>query len=286
MERIANYSNTKEILSKYNFLFKKNFGQNFLIDNNILDKIIATANIKDTDYVLEIGSGIGSLTQALAEKAKKVISIEIDTRLIPILNNTLKGYSNVEILNQDILKTNINEIIKQNNCNSIKVVANLPYYITTPIIMNLLEQNLYIESITVMIQQEVAQRLQAKPCTKDYGSLSLAVQYYSKPQIAFKVPADCFIPKPNVDSAIIHFEILKEPSIQVIDKDILFKLIKIGFSQRRKTFINCLINSTELNLNKNQILDLFNKANIDLKVRAEALNLEQFAKLANILKME
>lgn len=281
-EKIATLSKTREILKKNNFILKKSLGQNFLTDIFVLEQIINSAQVCENDCVLEIGAGIGSLTQSLAENAQKVIAVEIDSKLIPILKDNLKYYDNIEILDADILKLDIAKLItEKNNGKQIKVVANLPYYITTPIIMGLLEQKLAIESITVMIQKEVAQRMQALPSTKDYGALSLAVQYYSKPEIVAEVSAECFIPKPNVDSAVICLKILTQPSIKVKDEELLFKLIKIGFGQRRKTLVNCLNNSSEINMKKENISDMLNKLGLDKNIRGEALSLEQFGLLAD-----
>lgn len=280
-DMISSPSKTKEILKRYDFCFKKNYGQNFIIDANILNHIVLSASINQDDCVLEIGPGIGSLTQLLSESAKKVIAVEIDNKLIPILNDIFKDYSNIEILNADILKININEIIEQrNNGKAIKVVANLPYYITTPIIMKLLEDKLNIQTITIMIQKEVAQRIIAKPSSKDYGALSLAVQYYCKPEIMFNVSADCFVPKPSVDSAVINLEILDKPSVNAKDSKLLFKVIKIAFSQRRKTLLNCLKNS-DLNLGKDILLKIIKECGFDERIRGEALTLEQLSLLSD-----
>lgn len=278
-EKIANYLYTKQIIDKYNFFFKKKYGQNFLIDINILNKIISAADINLNDTVLEIGPGIGSLTQILAEHSKKVIAVELDEKLIPILQETLNDYTNIELINNDILKLDIKELIYKNNIDSLKIVANLPYYITTPIIMKLLEQRLPIQSITIMVQKEVAQRIQATPSTKEYGALSLAVSYYCNPQIAFIVPANCFMPKPNVDSAVLYLDIHKEPPIDVADEKLMFNIIKMGFQHRRKTLANCLNNL----ISKDEIMTLLTKANLDKNIRAEALSLEQFGMLSNIL---
>lgn len=281
-EKIGTLSKTKEILKKNNFVLKKSLGQNFLIDTFVLEQIINSAQVTENDCVLEIGAGIGSLTQSLAENSKKVMAVEIDTKLIPVLKDNLKDYDNIEILNADILKLDIAKLIfEKNNGKQIKVVANLPYYITTPIIMGLLEQKLAIESITVMIQKEVAERMQALPSTKDYGTLSLAVQYYSKPEIVAEVSAECFIPKPNVNSAVISLKILSQPTIKVKDELLLFKLIKIAFSQRRKTLANCLNNSNEINITKENISNILEKLGLDKNIRGEALSLEQFGLLSD-----
>lgn len=284
IERISTPAQTKAIIQKYNFFFKKNFGQNFLIDTTVLDRIVASAEITKEDCVLEVGPGIGSLTQVLAEAAGKVIAVEIDKKLIPILEDTLQGYDNIEILNEDILKLNLEELIKLKNAGKpIKVVANLPYYITTPIVMGLLERKLPVESITIMIQKEVADRMQAKPSTKDYGALSLAVQYYCEPKIVAVVPAHCFMPQPNVDSSVIQLKVLERPNVEVVDEALLFKLIKIGFSQRRKTLMNCMNNSSDLQLSKEAIVGAIVEAGFDERIRGEALSLTDFAKLTNIV---
>lgn len=286
-EKIGTLSKTKEILKKNNFVLKKSLGQNFLTDIFVLEQIINSAQVSENDCVLEIGAGIGSLTQLLAENSKKVIAVEIDTKLIPILKDNLKDYDNIEILNADILKLDIAKlIVEKNNGKQIKVVANLPYYITTPIIMGLLEQKLAIESITVMIQKEVAERMQALPSTKDYGALSLAVQYYSKPEIVAEVSAECFVPKPNVNSAVICLKILSQPTTKVKDELLLFKLIKIAFSQRRKTLANCLNNSNEINITKENISNMLEKLGLDKSIRGEALSLEQFGILADNIYFE
>lgn len=276
---------TKEILKKYDFHLKKSYGQNFLIDSNILEQIVKEASINKNDCVLEIGPGIGSLTQLLSEAAKKVIAVEIDNKLAHILNDVLKDYNNIEILNQDILKADINEIIVKNNNNPIKVVANLPYYITTPIIMKLLENNFNIETITVMVQKEVAQRIVASPGTKDYGVLSLSVQYYCNPQIVLNVKPNCFIPEPKVESSVINLKILDRPSVKVINPELLFKIIKIAFSQRRKTLLNCL-NNSYINLSKDKLLEIIKSCGFDEKIRGEALTLQQFSLLCDEISKE
>jgi len=282
--RIASPARTKAIIQKYGFFFKKNFGQNFLIETSILEKIINCSNITQKDCVLEIGPGIGSLTQYLAENAKKVIAVEIDKNLIPILQDTLSEYNNIEIINEDILKVNLKNLIEEKNDGKpIKVAANLPYYITTPIVMGLLEQRLPIDTITVMIQKEVAERMQAKPSTKDYGVLSLAVQYYCEPEIVSAAPAHCFMPQPNVDSSVIKLKVLDKPKVTVKNEEFLFKLIKAAFAQRRKTLINCLTNSPELKLTKQICTDALEQAKLNIQIRGEALSLEQFALLSDIL---
>jgi 16S rRNA (adenine1518-N6/adenine1519-N6)-dimethyltransferase len=282
IRRIANISETKAIIEKYGFSFQKRFGQNFLIDSNIIDKIIQGAELTKEDVVLEIGPGIGSLTQAMAESAKKVIAVEIDKKLIPVLEDTLSGYDNVRIINEDILKLDIMKVISEEGVDNIKVVANLPYYITTPIIMSLLEKRLPILSITVMIQKEVAERMDAVPGTKAYGSLSLATSYYAKTELITMVKPDCFIPKPSVGSAVIRLTRRDVPSVKVVDEVILFKIIKGGFAQRRKTLINSLTNSQPL-FDKRQVNQALEDLNLDLRIRGEALNLNQYAQLTNKL---
>ena len=281
---LGNPQNTIEILQKYNFNFQKKFGQNFLIDEHVLDKIIRAAEITKDDYVLEIGPGIGTMTQYLACAAREVTAVEIDRALIPILEDTLKEYDNVSIINEDILKVDIAALAKEKNGGRpIKVVANLPYYITTPIIMGLFESHVPLESITVMVQKEVADRMQVGPGTKDYGALSLAVQYYAEPYIVANVPCNCFMPRPNVDSAVIRLTRYEEPQVQVKDEKMLFKIIRASFNQRRKTLQNGLNNSSELNFTKDQIAAAIAEAGFSPSVRGEALTLEQFAKLTDIL---
>ncbi|WP_334305351.1 16S rRNA (adenine(1518)-N(6)/adenine(1519)-N(6))-dimethyltransferase RsmA [Petrocella sp. FN5] len=282
MKRIANISETKAIIEKYGFSFQKRFGQNFLIDSNIIDKIIQGASLTKEDVVLEIGPGIGSLTQAMAESAKKVIAVEIDKKLIPVLEDTLSGYDNIRIINEDILKLDIKKLISEEGVNRIKVVANLPYYITTPIIMNLLEKRLPITSITVMIQKEVAERMDAVPGTKAYGALSLATSYYAQTELVTMVKPDCFIPRPNVGSAVIKLTRRTTPSVSVIDEAILFKIIKGGFAQRRKTLINSLTNS-QPQFNKSQVIQVLETLDLDVRIRGEALNLNQYAQITNKL---
>lgn len=282
IKRIANISETKAIIEKYGFSFQKRLGQNFLIDSNIIDKIIHGADLTKKDVVLEIGPGIGSLTQAMAESAKKVIAVEIDKKLIPVLEDTLSGYDNIRIINEDILKLDIMKVISEEDVDQIKVVANLPYYITTPIIMNLLEKKLPISSITVMIQREVAERMDAVPGTKAYGSLSLATSYYAETELVTMVKPDCFIPKPSVGSAVIKLTRRTTPSVSVIDEAILFKIIKGGFAQRRKTLINSLTNS-QPQFEKNQVTQALEALSLDIKIRGEALNLNQYALLTNKL---
>lgn len=275
--------NTIEILQKYKFVFQKKFGQNFLIDTHVLEKIIDAAGIGKDDMVLEIGPGIGTMTQYLAEAARKVVAVEIDKNLIPILHETLQGYDNVKIIQGDILKVDISRLVEEENGGKpIKVVANLPYYITTPIIMGLFEGNVPIESITVMVQKEVADRMQVGPGSKDYGALSLAVQYYAEPYIAANVPPNCFMPRPNVGSAVIRLTRHKTPPVDVKNPELMFKLVRASFNQRRKTLQNGLNNSQELQFTKEQIAEAIAKAGLPAAVRGEALTLAQFAELANI----
>ena len=284
---LGNPQNTIEVLQKYNFNFQKKFGQNFLIDEHVLDKIIRAAEITKDDYVLEIGPGIGTMTQYLACAAREVTAVEIDRALIPILEDTLKEYDNVSIINEDILKVDIAALAKEKNGGRpIKVVANLPYYITTPIIMGLFESHVPLESITVMVQKEVADRMQVGPGTKDYGALSLAVQYYAKPYIVANVPPNCFMPRPAVGSAVIRLTRHQKPPVEVMDEKLMFRLIRASFNQRRKTLANGLKNSGELNLSKEVITAAIEKLGKGSSVRGEALNLEEFARLTNIIKEE
>lgn len=284
---LGNPQNTIEILQKYNFNFQKKFGQNFLIDEHVLDKIIRAAEITKDDYVLEIGPGIGTMTQYLACAAREVTAVEIDRALIPILEDTLKEYDNVSIINEDILKVDIAALAKEKNGGRpIKVVANLPYYITTPIIMGLFESHVPLESITVMVQKEVADRMQVGPGTKDYGALSLAVQYYAEPYIVANVPPNCFMPRPAVASAVIRLTRHQKPPVEVMDEKLMFRLIRASFNQRRKTLANGLKNSGELNLSKEVITAAIEKLGKGSSVRGEALDLEEFARLTNIIKEE
>lgn len=284
---LGNPQNTIEILQKYNFNFQKKFGQNFLIDEHVLDKIIRAAEITKDDYVLEIGPGIGTMTQYLACAAREVTAVEIDRALIPILEDTLKEYDNVSIINEDILKVDIAALAKEKNGGRpIKVVANLPYYITTPIIMGLFESHVPLESITVMVQKEVADRMQIGPGTKDYGALSLAVQYYAEPYIVANVPPNCFMPRPAVGSAVIRLTRHQKPPVEVMDEKLMFRLIRASFNQRRKTLANGLKNSGELNLSKEVITAAIEKLGKGSSVRGEALDLEEFARLTNIIKEE
>lgn len=281
-EKLSDPKKTIEVIQKYQFAFQKRFGQNFLIDAHVLEKIVSAAGITKDDCVLEIGPGIGTMTQYLAESAGQVIAVEIDTNLLPILADTLKDYSNVKVINQDILKVDINELVKEyNNGRPIKVVANLPYYITTPIIMGLFESNVPIDNITVMVQKEVADRMQVGPGSKDYGALSLSVQYYASPYIVANVPPNCFIPRPNVGSAVIRLTRYQEPPVQVKDPKLMFKLIRASFNQRRKTLQNGLNNSPEISFSKEEITKAIESLGVSPSVRGEALSLEQFAQLAN-----
>lgn len=281
---LGNPQNTIQVLQKYNFNFQKKFGQNFLIDTHVLDKIISAAGITKDDFVLEIGPGIGTMTQYLACAAREVVAVEIDKNLIPILEDTLSDYDNVSIINEDILKVDLVTLAEEKNQGRpIKVVANLPYYITTPIIMGLFEKKVPLESITVMVQKEVADRMQVGPGTKDYGALSLAVQYYAEPYIVANVPPNCFMPRPSVGSAVIRLTRHKEMPVQVKDEQLMFKLIRASFNQRRKTLANGLKNSSELNLSKEVIEQAIEKLGKGVSVRGEALTLEEFACLSNII---
>ena len=276
--------NTIEILQKYNFRFQKKFGQNFLIDTHVLEKIIESAGITKDDFVLEIGPGIGTMTQYLCENARQVMAVEIDDNLIPILQDTLSAYDNVTVVNQDILKLDIAKTAQEyNDGKPIKVVANLPYYITTPIIMGLFESHVPLESITVMVQKEVADRMQSDPGSKDYGALSLAVQYYAKAEIVANVPPNCFMPRPKVGSAVIRLTKYKDAPIKVTNEKLLFQLIRASFNQRRKTLQNGIKNFGGLNFSKEQVAQALEEMELPASVRGEALTLEQFAQLSNIL---
>lgn len=284
MEKLSNPQVTIETIKKYDFAFQKKFGQNFLIDGHVLDKIIAAAGVTKEDVVLEIGPGFGTMTQYLAEAAKEVIAVEIDKTLIPILQETLKDYDNVTLINEDILKVDIGALAEQKNGgNPIKVVANLPYYITTPIIMGLFENHVPLENVTVMVQKEVAQRMQAGPGTKDYGALSLAVQFYAQPYIVANVPPNCFIPRPNVGSAVIRLTKWEKPPVQVKDEAFLFSLIRASFNQRRKTLQNSLVNGG-IGVTKEQVAAALEQMELPPAVRGEALTLSQFAGLSDLLK--
>lgn len=279
---LSNPTNTLAIINKHEFAFQKKYGQNFLIDEGIVEKIVREAGVTKDDFVLEIGPGIGTMTQLLCEQAGGVAAVEIDTNLIPILKETLVEYDNVTIINEDILKVDIKKLAEEKNGGKpIKVVANLPYYITTPIIMGLFESNVPIDSITVMVQKEVADRMQVGPGTKDYGALSLAVQYYSKPQVVINVPPECFIPRPNVGSAVIRLTRYKEPPVKVKDEKLMFKLIRASFNQRRKTLANGLNNSPEINFSKEEITAAIESLHKGPSIRGEALTLSEFAALSD-----
>ena len=281
-EKLGNPKNTIEVIQKYQFAFQKKFGQNFLIDPHVLDKIIGAAGVTKEDMVLEIGPGIGTMTQYLAEAAREVVAVEIDNNLIPILKETLAEYDNVTVINEDILKVDIKTLAEEHNSGRpIKVVANLPYYITTPIIMGLFESNVPIDNITVMVQKEVADRMQVGPGSKDYGALSLAVQYYADPYIVANVPPNCFIPRPNVGSAVIRLTRHKEMPVQVADPKLMFRLIRASFNQRRKTLQNGLNNAPDVSFTKEQIVAAIESLGVPATIRGEALDLQQFAQLAN-----
>lgn len=287
IEKIATPKKTKEIINKYNFAFQKRFGQNFLIDLHVLDKIIMGAQLSKDDVVIEIGPGIGSLTQILCENAEEVIAIEIDKKLIPILEDTLQFYDNLTIINEDILKVDLEKIVNVEHVGqSIKIIANLPYYITTPIIMGIFEKGINIDSITVMVQKEVADRMQAKPGTKNYGALSLAVQYYCEPKIVANVPPTCFMPRPKVGSSVIRLKKYNQSLVSVDDELLMFKIIKAAFNQRRKTLVNSLFNNSQINFSKEQIIKAIRLCNLNENIRGEALSLEQFAVLTNNLIKE
>ena len=285
MATLGNPTSTIAILQKYHFNFQKKYGQNFLIDANILEKIVDAAGVNQKDCVLEIGPGIGTMTQYLCEHAREVVAVEIDKKLIPILEqDTLSAYDNITIINEDILKVDINAIVQEkNNGNPIKVVANLPYYITTPIIMGLFESRVPLCSITIMVQKEVAERMQVGPGTKDYGALSLAVQYYARPEVMLTVPASCFMPRPNVDSAVIKLTRHDNPPVKVSDEKLLFDIIRASFNQRRKTLVNALGNAAGCNVKKEQVLSALEKMGLSPTIRGEALTLEEFAALTELL---
>mgnify|MGYP000069740548 CR=1 FL=1 len=285
MAYLGSPSATKEIINKYSFAFQKKFGQNFLIDSNILESIVSAADITNDDFVLEIGPGIGTMTQYLCEAARQVVAVEIDKMLIPILKDTLSEYDNVEVINQDVLKLDIKALAQEkNNGKPIKVVANLPYYITTPIIMGLFESKVPIESITIMVQKEVADRMQTGPGSKDYGALSLAVQYYADAKVQLNVSASCFMPRPNVDSAVIKLTAHEKPVVDV-DETLMFKVIRASFNQRRKTLVNGLKNSSELDYTKEEIVQAIKAIGKEENIRGEKLTLEEFAALSNSLKV-
>ena len=282
---LGNPTNTIAVLNRHGFSFQKKFGQNFLIDENVVEKIVRDAGVTKDDFVLEIGPGIGTMTQILCENAREVVAVEIDDKLIPILTeDTLSWYDNVTVIHEDILKLDIVKLANERNGGKpIKVVANLPYYITTPIIMGLFESHVPLDSITIMVQKEVADRMQVGPGTKDYGALSLAVQYYAKPQILLNVPASCFMPRPNVDSAVIQLTRYEKPPVEVADEHLMFRLIRASFNQRRKTMTNSVGNSPELSVSKEQMAAALEKCGLSATVRGEALTLAQFAELANVL---
>lgn len=284
MEKLSNPQKTIEVIKKYDFAFQKKFGQNFLIDAHVLNKIIASAEITKDDCVLEIGPGIGTMTQYLAEAAGKVVAVEIDRNLIPILSETLAEYDNITVINEDVLKLDIAKLADEyNQGRPIKVVANLPYYITTPIIMGLFESHVPVKSITVMVQKEVALRMQAGPGTKDYGALSLAVQFYAEPYIVANVPPNCFIPRPAVGSAVIRLTRYQEKPVKVNDSAFMFKIIRASFNQRRKTLQNGLYNSSELRIPKEKTVAALEEMGLTPTIRGEKLSLEEFAKLSDIL---
>ena len=284
MANLGNPQNTINVIQKHGFRFQKKFGQNFLIDTHVLDKIVAAAGGTKDDMVLEIGPGIGTMTQYLAESAREVVAVEIDKNLIPILEETLSAYDNVTILNEDILKVDIAKLAEEKNGGKpIKVVANLPYYITTPIIMGLFESGVPLDNITIMVQKEVADRMQVGPGTKDYGALSLAVQYYARPEIVANVPPNCFIPRPNVGSAVIRLTRYPKPPVEVEDPKKMFALIRASFNQRRKTLVNGLSNAPEIKASKEEVQNAIAKMGLSETIRGEALTLEQFATLSNLL---
>ncbi len=281
---LGNPKYTVEILKKYHFVFQKRFGQNFLIDPRVLERIIFEAGVTKDDFVLEIGPGIGTMTQYLAEAAREVAAVEVDPALIPILEDTLKEWDNVTIIQGDILKTDIYSLVEEKNQGKpVKIVANLPYYITTPIIMGIFESDVPVESITIMVQREVAQRMQAGPGTKDYGALSLAVQYYSSPEIVANVPPNCFIPRPNVGSAVIRLQKFRTPPVKVKDEKFMFSLIRASFNQRRKTLANSIKNAQEFSFTREEVEEALKKCGIPVNIRGEALNLKQFADLSDKL---
>lgn len=285
MANLGNPKNTIEVLQKYHFNFQKKYGQNFLIDPHVLDKIIGESGIEKEDMILEIGPGIGTMTQYLAEAAREVVAIEIDKNLIPILEDTLSEYKNVTVINQDVLKVDLRKLVmEKNQGRPIKVVANLPYYITTPIVMELLESKLPIESITIMVQKEVAERMQQTPGSKEYGALSLAVQYYAKPEIVANVPPNCFMPRPKVGSAVIRLTLHQNPVIEVEDEEFMFRLIRASFNQRRKTLINGIGNAPNVNVGKEEVKAALEEMGLSENIRGEMLSLEEFAGLSNLLR--
>ena len=281
---LGNPKNTIEILQKYKFVFQKKFGQNFLIDEHVLEKIISAAGIGPDDFVVEIGPGIGTMTQYLAHAARGVAAVEIDKALIPILQDTLSAYDNVTVINEDVLKVDLEKLVKEkNDGRPVKVVANLPYYITTPIIMGLFESHVPVESITVMVQKEVAERMQAGPGPKDYGALSLAVQYYAEPYIVANVPPNCFMPRPNVGSAVIRLQVHKNPDIRVKDESLMFRIIRASFNQRRKTLQNSLSHDPQLGISKEVVARILEEMGLSATIRGEALSLQQFAQFSDLV---
>ena len=281
---LGNPTNTIAVLNRYGFDFKKKFGQNFLIDENVVEKIVREAGVTKDDFVVEVGPGIGTMTQILCENAREVVAVEIDKKLIPILTeDTLSYYDNVTVINEDILKLDIKKLAdEKNDGRPIKVVANLPYYITTPIIMGLFESHVPLDSITIMVQKEVADRMQCGPGTKDYGALSLDVQFYAKPKVVLNVPASCFMPRPNVDSAVIRLERFKTPPVDVKNEHLMFRIIRASFNQRRKTMLNSVGNSG-IGITKEALTNALETMGLPLTIRGEALTLEQFAQLSNLL---
>ena len=281
---LGNPKNTIEILQKYKFVFQKKFGQNFLIDEHVLEKIISAAGIGPDDFVVEIGPGIGTMTQYLAHAARGVAAVEIDKALIPILQDTLSAYDNVTVINEDVLKVDLKELAeKMNEGRPVKVVANLPYYITTPIIMGLFESHVPLDSITIMVQKEVADRMQVGPGTKDYGALSLAVQYYAEPYIVANVPPNCFMPRPNVGSAVIRLQVHKNPDIRVKDESLMFRIIRASFNQRRKTLQNSLSHDPQLGISKEVVARILEEMGLSATIRGEALSLQQFAQFSDLV---
>jgi len=284
MPDLGNFQSTQAVINKHNFSIQIKYGQNFLIDEHVLNKIIAAAELTEDDYVIEIGPGIGTMTQRMAPLCKHVTAIEIDKELIPILSETLSEFDNVDVINDDVLKVDLKQLIEdRNEGKPVKIVANLPYYITTPIIMGLLESKIPVSSITVMVQKEVADRMMVGPGTKDYGALSLAVQYYAEPYIVANVPQNCFIPRPNVASAVIRLTCHENPPVVVKDEELMFKLVRASFNQRRKTLVNGIANFSELNFSKEEVASALVAIGLSENVRGETLNLEKFAQLADVL---